>query len=187
MANMGPHDKDHWNEWLDKALQQYGDAQPRPGLESRVLANLEAHQRRHTGQIWAWALAGVVMTIFPVLFLWHGLDHSDLHKHDDEPVARASQDSRIEQRTHVPPPISQNPTARVRKGLRPVITEHGGNPRLEQFPSPRPLSPQELAALRYAGQYPREAVLVAKEQEKFDDEVQQAQQQVETSLSISAE
>jgi len=184
---MEPHDSHHWDEWLNKAMQQFGESNPRPGIESRVLANVGAQRRAHMYQGWAWALTGVAITIFSALFLWHGLERPDLHKHDDEPVARASQDSGIEQRTQVPPPISQNPTARVRKRLRSVITEHGGGPRLEQFPSPRPLSPQELAALRYAGQYPQEAVLVAKEQEKFDDEVQQAQQQVETSFSISNE
>ena len=36
---MEPHDRCHWDEWLNKALQQYGEANPRPGIENRVLAN----------------------------------------------------------------------------------------------------------------------------------------------------
>jgi hypothetical protein len=182
---MAPHDRDHWDEWLEKALQQYGDSEPRPGLERRILANLQAQQRTRTRRVGTWALGGVAVTIFSVLFLWHGLDHSDLRKHDDKPVANASQESAIEQRAPALPLISQRPTARIRKRLRPVITERGGSPRLERFPSPRPLSPEELAVMQYAERYPQEAMLVAKEQQKFSDEVQQAQEEVEAGLASS--
>jgi hypothetical protein len=184
---MGAHDKDHWDEWLDKALRQYGDAEPRPGLEPRILANLQAQQRTHTRQVWMWALGGVAVTIFAVLFLWHGLDHSDLRKHDDKPVARALQESAIEQRAQAMPLISQRPTTRVTRRLRPALTEHNNSPRLERFPSPRPLSPEELAVMQYAERYPQEAMLVAKEQQKFSDEVRQAQEEVETGLASSNE
>jgi len=178
---MEPHDRCHWDEWLNKALQQYGEANPRPGIENRVLANVYAHRRAHMYRIWA---LGGVAVVFSLLFLWH--ERPYLGKHRDEP-ARVSQDSTMEHQAQVLPPIPQRPRTRVSKRLRPVITETRSNPKLERFPSPRPLSPQELAALRYAGRYPQEAVLVAKEQEKFDDEVRQAQQQVETSFSISNE
>jgi len=182
---MEPHDRCHWDEWLNKALQQYGEANPRPGIENRVLANVYAHRRAHMYRIWAWALGGVAVVVFSLLLLWHERPYPG--EHHDEPAARVSQDSAMGHQAQVLPPIPQRPRTRVSKRLRPVITETRSNPKLERFPSPRPLSPQELAALRYAGRYPQEAVLVAKEQEKFDDEVRQAQQQVETSFSISNE
>ena len=34
--------------WLDAALKQYGEAEPRPGLENRMLANLQAERARLT-------------------------------------------------------------------------------------------------------------------------------------------
>jgi len=180
------HDS-HWDEWLDKALQEYGDAKPRHGLEDRLLATLQAQQRMHTRRAWVWALGGVAATIFLVLFPWRGLDHSDLGKRDVLPVARASHDSAIDHPAQILPLISQKPKPRTGKRLHPAVTEDNGSPRLERFPSSRSLSAEELAVMQYAERYPQEAMLVAKEQQKFSDEVRQAQQQVETSFSISNE
>ena len=180
------HDS-HWDEWLDKALQEYGDAKPRQGLEDRLLATLQAQQRMHTRRAWVWALGGVAATIFLVLFPWRGLGHSDLGKRDALPVARASNDSAIDPPAQILPLISQKPKPRTGKRLHPAVTEDNGSPRLERFPSSRSLSAEELAVMQYAERYPQEAMLVAKEQQKFSDEVRQAQQQVETSFSISNE
>jgi len=186
---MEPHDRDRWDAWLDKALQKYGSINPHPALESRVLTSLQVQQRVRTRRVWTWTV-GVAAAAFLVLFVWRGLEDPGLNKHDKKPIAHVSQDSPKEHRVQALPPVSQGPSAltRARSERRHRdMAKRSTNPRLERFPSPRPLSPQELAALRYAGRYPQEAVLVAKEQEKFDDEVRQAQQQVETSFSISNE
>lgn len=184
---MEPHDRDRFDQWLDRALLQYGVAEHREGLEDRILATLQAQQRTHARRAWAWALGGATATILSVLFLWHGLDHSDLGKHDVLPVVHTSQDSAVEHRAQILPPISQKSTVRVSKWPHPAVTEHNSSPRLEQFPSLRPLSPEEMAVLQYAQQYPQEATLVAKEQQKFSDEVRQAQEEVESGSASSNE
>ena len=47
-------------QWLDAALGQYGKVEPRTGLESRVLANLQSDRTRiATRRRWWWA-AGTV-------------------------------------------------------------------------------------------------------------------------------
>src|SRR5260370_40280748 len=56
---MNPEEtKNSAEQWLDEALARYSAAEPRVGLETRMLANLQAHaaqgQRR-----WIFALAGV--------------------------------------------------------------------------------------------------------------------------------
>jgi len=45
-------------------------------------------------------------------------------------------------------------------------------PKLDQFPSPRPLSEQELALARYVNEFPQEAMLIARAQEEYEKEIQ---------------
>ena len=45
--------------------------------------------------------------------------------------------------------------------------------RLDRFPSPQPLSEQELALARYVSEFPQEATLVARTQAEFENEIQQ--------------
>jgi hypothetical protein len=41
-------------------------------------------------------------------------------------------------------------------------------PKLDQFPSPQPLSAEEIALARYVKNFPKEAQLVADAQEEFE-------------------
>ena len=52
-------------------------------------------------------------------------------------------------------------------------------PRLQEFPSPRPLSQQEVVVAEYVQNFPEEAKLISQQQQKFDEEVRKAQQQIE--------
>ena len=54
--------------------------------------------------------------------------------------------------------------------------ESARGPRLEQFPSPRSPSEQEVLLTQYAERFPAEARLVAQQQDKFQQEIQQAEQ-----------
>jgi hypothetical protein len=56
---------------------------------------------------------------------------------------------------------------------------------LEQFPSPRPLSQEEVILARYAQHFPTEAVLIAQQQDKFQQEIEQAEQEAKNSSSDS--
>jgi hypothetical protein len=46
-------------------------------------------------------------------------------------------------------------------------------PKLDHFPSPRPLSQEELLLVRYAQEFPQEAVMMAKAQAESEKEVEQ--------------
>lgn len=186
---METHDKDLRDEWLDKALQQYGDAEPRPGLETRIMASL-ANERSRVSARWWWGLAfaGCLTTI---LALWLG--HLDVLQ-GKRPIAL----DRRPETMHVGPvqerlrgstqAESGGGFSTIRKRTNHVIARNSNvSPRLEQFPSQRPLSEQERLLKQYAERYPQEAVLVAKEQQKFSDEVRQAQEEVETGLASSNE
>ncbi len=62
---MDPIDREREvDRWLDAALSQYGNVEPRAGLESRVLANLQsASRRRTTPHGWWWALGMIAATL----------------------------------------------------------------------------------------------------------------------------
>jgi hypothetical protein len=149
-------DRDHLiDEWLEGALERSGRAEPRPGLDNRILASLNAERERVRVRDWSWwpAWAGVA-----AILLIAG-------------VALFTKTQRLEPRlmSHVTPPlVSKSLEPRVMPSARklPVhaTRRQKAAPRLEQFPSPQPLSEQEQILTRYIQQFPREAVLVAQAQ-----------------------
>jgi hypothetical protein len=66
------HDLD---DWLDKALAEYGRAEPRPGIESRALAGLCSRlQRRSCRTRWlrpVWLSAVAVTILVFVIVIFH--------------------------------------------------------------------------------------------------------------------
>ena len=50
--------------WLEASLKQYGEAEPRPGLEGRVWANLRAEREPGPDGRWSWAPGlGVLLAV----------------------------------------------------------------------------------------------------------------------------
>ena len=47
---MEPKDQENLHRWLERALVEYGNTEPRSGLEARVLANLSAERERITAE-----------------------------------------------------------------------------------------------------------------------------------------
>ncbi len=72
-----------------------------------------------------------------------------------------------------------------RKKLHPKIAPiPAAGPKLDQFPSPQPLSEQELALANYATTFPEEAVLIATAQEEFEKETQRRTKQSRSEVDI---
>ena len=165
--------KDSLDRWLDSAFRQYGNAEPRPGLEQRVLANVNRQQEQIAPRWW-WALAasGAVAAI---LLLWlaiapqHPKHQSNVAQNLPQPALR-----------ELPP---RRPSAgeikRVPKPVKPIAvtarTQVAAAPHLSQFPSPRPLSAQEFEIANYVKQFPSEALLLAQEHEQFEKQIEEAQ------------
>jgi hypothetical protein len=151
---------------LDDALKQYGDVEPRAGLEARVLANIRIEQERIGEHRWNWmsALAAIAVAwaLGAIMFL--------IRKPDVRPqvVAIHAAPGLIAKEATavgVKPPLADRPsTSFSRRKPRPLartIVLADGSPKLEQFPSPRPLSEQEEILARYVRERPEEARLVA--------------------------
>ena len=157
---MEPNDKD-LDRWLDGALRQYGNAEPRAGLERRILANLEsAAQDQSRGRTWLWAWGTAALMACIVVAVWIGIDWHHATKRTfataNPPNAGAS--TRGSQSD--PRQVAAAPHHVGRHSMPPNI-EAAKEPRLEQFPSARPLSEQEQLLARYVAELPEEAVMVA--------------------------
>jgi len=179
---------------LDTALAKYAAAEPRPGLEDRVLAHLRAeHTRIPVHAWWRWSVAAVLAVVIVAVALALRSGKSSLPVFADHSTA---------QMQGTQEPAKQIVSNGERGGVRSVEpyparnkTGHHSHPpveiaippKLDQFPSPQPLSEQEIALARYAHQFPQEATLVARAQVEYEEKIQQQMKDArpETGLSDS--
>lgn len=181
---MESRDRDRLEQWLDGALRQREIAEPRPGLEGRILARIALESQRHrTPKSWAWVFATAAVAALLAVF-GAGVRH-DSEKAPPLEVAAASRNSVPARGAHSSAPASLRPGVRnhsERKRTRAVVGTIPA-PKLDHFPSPRPLSEQELALENYAERFPAEAALIAQDQQKFDQEIAKAQEEAENTSS----
>jgi hypothetical protein len=155
---------------IDAALSRYAVVEPRAGLEERVLANLDAQRRRSQFRVSRWwlvagvAVAAVVIAIVvslstraqklaPVAFN-PSAGTQNAHK-SETPIATSPANSA--DRTDHAVRVKKFPT----RGLS-ARTAGSGGTRMQQFPSPLPLSEQEKLLASYVRQFRDQAVLVAR-------------------------
>ena len=148
------------DRWLDVALKQYGIAEPRAGLEGRVLANLQAEKESLAGRRNWWpavAACAVVAVVVGVLFLMR--EHSKARKQIAGGQMTINQPqgpltSRREPEVKTVPVAAPRRKSAQSKRLHLAETSE---PRLAQFPAPRPLTRQEQLLVRYVHERPEEA------------------------------
>jgi hypothetical protein len=172
------NDKDRLDQWLDSALNVYGKAEPRAGLESRIVTNL-AIERQRLAVRWGWGLvvASAAVTC-GVLALWLGtFSHGPHSTNGVVAVRRAMQESNAipvapQAQRHFGTKLTikglPGRSGRARK-MRTV--DLASEPRLEQFPSARPLSEEEKLLKEFIRNSPQEAVLVAQVQAERQKEL----------------
>jgi hypothetical protein len=170
--NTKPDEPDHT---LDAALAKYAAVEPRAGLEDRVLANLRAERSRVPDSAWwrwgvAGALAAVVVVALALAWRSSGRPAHPVVENRPSPTpqttattARVSLNGEEKQMRGKPAgPQKLVPVRRTtvhRAQAEPVAS---ANPKLDQFPSPRPLSEQEKILASYIEQYPERAILLAR-------------------------
>jgi hypothetical protein len=161
---MEPENQEHSVEkWLDIGLKRYGEAEPRPGLEVRILAGLRTEQARRASPLWQWwpALAAIVIVAAVTLPL---LTRKPVPTRSI-PVATYSVktgSATLGQPTvGLRRPDTTTRSQGRRKKVQRQIAPAPAKLLPEQFPSPRPLSPQEELLLAYVKQVPAEEVAVA--------------------------
>ena len=155
------------DQWLDQALSDYGHAEPRTGLETRVLANLAAEKASATRRtLWPWAFASVAVAMTVVVAFWSWLSiqkprtptklaNNKTVLQQEEPPAKVKSAVQVS---------APEPVKRVKPRQLAKATEPEKAPRLSQFPSVRELSTQEQLLVRYAREFPEQALEVAQAQ-----------------------
>ena len=153
------HDR-RFDDLLDNALRHYGAAEPRPGLERRLLARLRAEQSRPAltwRSRWLYAsVAALAALVLASLVLPHTHRRAAAPASNAKVVsAPASVLTPAPQRIVRPRPV---PNSRSKSRVVPAPVHP---PKRDRFPSPAPLSEQEQMLAAYVSQYPREASATA--------------------------
>jgi hypothetical protein len=169
---------------LDIVLAKYASIEPRAGLEHRVLANLRA-ERQPVLQLWSWrrtAVAAVLTVIVATALSWRSgkpgpsttvrrprMTASSIPQNDQSPASAGAE----ENGSH-PSTVFDRPSMRRPKPSVVVSAAAAVQPKLDQFPSPCPLSEQEQILMNYVAKYPETAALIAQarteEREKEKEE-----------------
>jgi hypothetical protein len=156
--------KAKFERYLDAGLKHYANAEPRPGLEGRLLAAVRGEGQWATGWRRQWQLGLAVAGILVAGAAWF------LNRHPASPgysAAATSASARQPTLQSIQPVATADPVARRRtQGSRPRVVsrieESDDSPRLEQFPSSQPLNEQEEMLARYVRERRQEAVMVSR-------------------------
>jgi hypothetical protein len=163
---MAEQDKDRkLDNLLDSMLARYSDAQPRPGLETRVMAQLREQAGRKKSWKWslrwtcAGAMAAALVTVVFIVRLERPIESPEPPVfHADWSLLHHSDPSVIQ-----PPPASSSVTTAQRNGHAPQPRHQelavAADTRPDVFPTPAPLSDQEKLLLRYLARTARHEIV----------------------------
>lgn len=158
------------DELLDSALAHYAQAEPRPGLEARLLARLRSEPEPAVfGWRWLPMAAAAAVVVAAVLYFAGG--------RESRPPEVAAQPQPT-----VAPPVSVPPTARgAQAPSAPLVSRarakhpsaprspaKAAPPRREQFFRPSALSEQEAALMRFVSQTPPDELRVLARQSRAE-------------------
>ena len=162
---LGQNDRsDEIDRALDAALAKYAAVEPRAGLEERVLANLHAEDSRRVNHAWwRWGLGAtaVAVIVLTVALAWRSGRPSQPALANRRPVMKQDLSQLASHDGHA---VHSRPPHPLRSGsAHPAHPGSvvAGSPKLDRFPSPRPLSEQEKILANYVSEYPEHAALIA--------------------------
>jgi hypothetical protein len=169
---------------LDAALRKYAAVEPRTGLEQRVLAQLESDSvRLRNRSWWRWTTAGAIAALLVIVaaLAWRS-NKPMVAQHPSAPVeGRHSSSAQIvtNKQTNALSPFAVRQTKAPRRHIHETSVAADA-PKLDQFPSPRPLSEQERLALEYVERFPEQASLMAQAQSNFAQQLATEEKQWQT-------
>ena len=158
---------------LDMALAKYAAVEPRAGLNERILANLTAERAQAAVRGWYWpkvaVLVATVAIVVAASIAWRSWKPGGgiAARHPSNWVREVPRPQtgsgtggeRVRQQASASPKKRRGPGIRDYGPRVPLVV--GAEPRLEQFPSRRPLSDQEKILANYVAKYPEHAILIA--------------------------
>jgi hypothetical protein len=184
-------DKDDLDLLLDSALSTYADPGPDAGLganfEQRVLARIAAAQTsperkqapRRTWLPWAIALplaAGLVLLLLLAPKINHSPSANTQLAHESAPPPSLPRAGSPAETPSKAAHVAKYPPATPRHQTLAQVANSAPRPKLDVFPTPQPLTPQEQAFAAFAIQGP----------EPERKALAMTQQQIDAPLSIAA-
>jgi hypothetical protein len=177
------HDEDHLDRMLESSLSHYGDPGAETGLAERILEHVSSEQSSERSAprwhnrflLWAAlpAAACLLLTFLPLKTAGPGATHQSASL--PQPAGRESKAPVIANITSARRTL---PIARHRWQPRPTtaVAKSTAKPKLDVFPLPQPLSPEEQALYAFATQVP----------EKQRQAILDAQKDIDAPLNIAA-
>jgi hypothetical protein len=158
------------DDLLDSGLRQYGQADPREGLENRILAGMHAATPARSQ---AWTSQYGLAVLATVLLVTIGVFTARV-KRIATPAPIGSQHSPVDEKPPQPVPVIVQPS---HESVKASVSQHQAHRlakselvKQEQFPSPQPLSEQEAMLAQYIEQFPGQARLMAQAQTQLSKE-----------------
>jgi hypothetical protein len=151
---------DELDRLLDAALKQYAAVQPREGLEGRILAHLRSQSSERASHAWwRWLAAAAAVAALAVIITmaWRPHAKSQLTVAQHPPASAAVPNLAA---TSQPKRVIQRPKRRLHAVVDAQVAK--ALPKLDQFPSPQPLSEQEKLLASYVAVYPKQAAVLAR-------------------------
>lgn len=182
----GAGEQDELDRLLNNALAKYSAAEPRPGLEERILTSLrDEHIGAPALAWWQWVMVPAFAMAVVALGLWWQSGKAIAPPIAHRPIVSApivnvpeTEIAHREANTPAPRKVERTQTT----PQSPVMAVKSASPKLDRFPSPQPLSEQELALAKYASAYPEEATLIATAQGEFEKETQRKAKQFQSEV-----
>ena len=167
---MADQNHDELDHALDAALAKYAAVEPRAGLEERVLANWRTAPAQTADRMWwPWSarwgvVAAVAVVVVAITLAWRvgKPSHSVVADHPSPATQGLLPATQVVSNGHedgVHVHAAHHLQATTRQRALPVVA---AAPRLDQFPSPRPLSDQERILASYVLEFHAQAVLIAR-------------------------
>ena len=154
------------DQLLDSLLSRYSDAQPRPGLETRILATVRAQagKQKRPGwkQIWMWAGAAAAIAIIAVVMMMNyraqKVPGSPTIANTPQPAVIPLKHSSAEHQRLAEEPPERKHSALPHPGPV-VVSDVRHEVRQDVFPAPAPPSEQERLLLGYLASTPQQEVI----------------------------
>ena len=145
---------------LDAALKQYAAVQPREGLEGRILARLRSQSAEPISYgPWRWLAAAAAVAALAVIISMalrpHARPQRTLEQHPSGTLPAGTVAASAQAK-----PTMKRPKRRLQAPADTQVAK--ALPKLDQFPSPQPLSEQEKLLASYVEVYPKQAAVLAK-------------------------
>ncbi len=179
---------------LDSVLAKYAAVEPRAGLGDRILANLRIEQKHAAKRSWwQWpavaALSALILVAVSVT--WRSwMPAQNIAKQRPRATTQANGNDATQLAHNAGILSIGSREGGPRRRLKPHALSDPATivvpaPKLEQFPSPQPLSEQETILTRFVANYPEHAALIA--QARSDELRRDSAEEMNQAVSASNE